>query len=102
MVPSPIRRLRGFAPRERGVGRDLPRPIDVTTLDWVRWDEAWKRIPTEKWVDAHVPPAQVRARINTSLALTEPVAAGLGVGFHSCWAGVALIRARSSSQIRSF
>lgn len=85
-----------------GYLRGLPRPLDLTTLDWVRWDDAWKRVPTERWIDEHVAPERVRARISTSLALTELVAAGLGVGFHPCWAGDADPRLERAAPPRDF
>ena len=60
------------------------RPIDPSAMDWVRWDETWRKIPPEAWIDANVAPEQIRARINTSFAMGELLAAGIGVGFHPC------------------
>ncbi len=61
------------------------RPIDPATLDWVRWDEPWRRIPPERWIAEHVPPERIRARINSSQAHRELVAGGLGVGLLACY-----------------
>ncbi len=56
-------------------------PDDLASHDWIRWGEAWRRIPPERWVDENVPKANVRAIVNTNLALVELLAAGLGLGF---------------------
>jgi DNA-binding transcriptional LysR family regulator len=61
-----------------------PDPSRLADLDWVRWEEPWRRIPPERWTDEHVPPERTRARVNTNLALVELLAAGLGVGFQLC------------------
>ena len=65
--------------------QDCPRPLDVTGLHWVRWDETGRHVPPEQWIDKHVPPELVRARINTSLAYTELIRQGIGVGFQPCY-----------------
>ncbi len=62
----------------------LSLPLDPSGVDWVRWDEVWRVLPTEAWIDAHVAPEQVRACINTSFAHTELLAAGIGVGIAPC------------------
>jgi DNA-binding transcriptional LysR family regulator len=62
-------------------------PSDLATLDWLGWEEAWRGIPPERWIAEHVDPAQVRARVNTSFAHAELIAAGLGVGFLLCYNG---------------
>jgi DNA-binding transcriptional LysR family regulator len=63
------------------------KPTELRTLDWVRWDEPFCEFPTERWVTDNVPPERVRARINTSDAMTELLAGGVGVGFKVCYAG---------------
>jgi len=57
---------------------------DLRVLDWIRWEEAWRQIPPERWIDRNVPANRVRARVNDQHALVELCAAGLGVGFHLC------------------
>ncbi|MEM6990050.1 MAG: LysR family transcriptional regulator [Myxococcota bacterium] len=57
---------------------------DLPALDWVRWEDAWRQIPPERWIDRHVPPSRVRARVNNHAALVELTAAGLGVSFEPC------------------
>jgi DNA-binding transcriptional LysR family regulator len=58
---------------------------DLSTLDWIRWGNAWRTIPPERWIDKHVPTGNVRAVVNTNLAIEELAAAGLGVGFLACY-----------------
>jgi DNA-binding transcriptional LysR family regulator len=57
---------------------------DLTRLDWIRWEEQWRQVPPEEWIERNVPPERIRARINNQAALTEMSAAGLGVGFQLC------------------
>jgi DNA-binding transcriptional LysR family regulator len=64
-----------------------PSPINPSTLEWISWEEAWRTIPPERWIAANVPPAQVRARVNTNHAIADLVAAGLGVAFMLCYTG---------------
>ena len=63
-----------------------PEDIDPSALPWVRWEERWGFFPTERWLDSHVAPDQVRARVNSSHAQTELVAAGVGVAWQPCHA----------------
>ena len=62
-------------------------PVDLSQLDWIRWDEPWRGLPTERWISANIPNERVRARVNTSLASGELVALGVGVGFKLCYVG---------------
>ena len=62
-------------------------PYELSELDWVRWDEPFRQFPTERWVDANVPPERIRARVNTSAGQAELLAGGLGVGFKICYTG---------------
>ncbi len=73
-------------------GRD--EHADPSSLDWVRWEESARDFPAERWIDSHVAPEQVRSRINTSLAHSELVAAGIGVGLQACYVGGADVRVR--------
>lgn len=57
---------------------------DLCALDWIRWEEAWRQIPPERWIEKHVSPSRVRARVNTQSAFVELCVAGLGVGFDLC------------------
>jgi len=57
---------------------------ELPAMDWVRWEEAWRQIPPERWLDKHVAPNRVRARVNNQTTHTELAAAGLGVGFYLC------------------
>lgn len=57
----------------------------MTHLHWLRWDEQWRQTAIERWVDKHVAPERVGARVDTYLAMQELVAAGVGVGFLACW-----------------
>jgi len=79
-----------------------PRPLDLAALDWVRWDEVWRQLPPERWIDAHIPAERVRARVNTSLVHTELVAAGLGVGLKVCWSADADPRLQRAAPPQDF
>jgi DNA-binding transcriptional LysR family regulator len=68
-------------------GMEVARPLDPSALPWVRWEERWNYFPAERWLDKHVSPEQVRARVNTSHAQAELVAAGVGVGIAPCYTG---------------
>ena len=57
---------------------------DLARNDWVRWDEHWRNIPPEKWIDAHIPAARIAARVNTTHFQQELIAAGVGIGFQAC------------------
>jgi DNA-binding transcriptional LysR family regulator len=77
-------------------------PIDPSAVNWVRWDESWRTLPWERWIDAHVAPEQVRARVNTSLAHGELLAAGVGVGLALCCTGDVDPRLRRASTTIDF
>ncbi len=62
-------------------------PSDLSSMEWVRWEEPFRRIPPEVWFDTHTPSARVRAQINTSLAQLELIASGAGVAFQLCFLG---------------
>lgn len=66
-------------------GGDYPEAFDPSALPWVRWEERWDFFPTERWLEAHVAPEQVRARVNSSHAQAELVAAGVGVAWQPCY-----------------
>lgn len=66
-------------------GREAP--IDVGALSWVGWDEPWHQMASERWIKANVPAENVRARVNSSLAMGALLAAGIGVGFKLCYTG---------------
>ncbi|MFT5682311.1 MAG: DNA-binding transcriptional LysR family regulator [Myxococcota bacterium] len=53
---------------------------------WIRWAEPWRGFAVEEWISANVPPAHVKAIINSNRALTALVEQGLGVGFLPCFA----------------
>ena len=57
----------------------------LTQRPWLRWDEQWRAVAIERWMDKHVAPELVGARVNTHLAMHELIAAGVGVGFLACW-----------------
>ena len=57
---------------------------DLSQLHWIRWNEAWRDTPIERWIQRHGSTNQGRAWINSGLAQTELIAAGLGVGFQLC------------------
>ncbi|MCP5066354.1 MAG: LysR family transcriptional regulator [bacterium] len=57
---------------------------ELSALNWIRWEEAWRQVPPERWIDKHVSPGRVRARVNNQSAHVELSAAGLGVGFDLC------------------
>lgn len=54
---------------------------DLASHDWIRWGDAWRRIPPERWIDENVPKANVRAVVNANLAMVELAVAGLGLAF---------------------
>jgi DNA-binding transcriptional LysR family regulator len=82
--------------------RDQPAPVDVTSLDWVGWDEPWRQVATEQWIAANVPADRVRVRVNTSLAMAALLAAGVGVGFKLCFNGDAHPQLRRAQAPRDF
>lgn len=75
---------------------------ELTALNWIRWEEGWRQIPPERWIDKHVSPSQVRARVNNQTAHTELSAAGLGVGFELCGTADADPRLRRISETFPF
>ncbi|MFT5432939.1 MAG: DNA-binding transcriptional LysR family regulator [Myxococcota bacterium] len=58
---------------------------DLARLDWIRWEEPWRTIPPERWMDDNVAGCRVVARVNTNLAMVELMAAGAGLGFQLCY-----------------
>ncbi len=60
---------------------------DLSALDWIRWEEPFRSIPPERWIDQHIPSARVAAQVNTSLAQLELTACGMGVAFQLCYSG---------------
>lgn len=66
---------------------DAPSPVAVEHLHWIRWTERWRGSAVERWIDEHVAAERVRARVDTSVAHTEMIAAGVGVGFLPCFGG---------------
>lgn len=77
-------------------------PPDYGAMDWIRWEEQWRGVPAERWVDAHAGDAPVRGRINTSHAHAELVARGLGVGVKACHTGDADPRLRRVGEVLDF
>ncbi len=75
---------------------------DLARNDWVRWDENWRNIPPEQWIDAHVPAARIAARVNTTHFQQELIAAGVGVGFQACYLADADPRLRLLARPASF
>jgi len=57
---------------------------ELAALDWLRWGEPWQRLPTERWIQDHVPAANVRAVVNSNLAMLELLYGALGVSFQLC------------------
>ena len=99
------RRLAGAAVAVYASPTYLDRLVDeaeLATLDWIRWEERWRQIPPERWIDRHVARSRVRARVNTSLAMAELAASGLGAAFHLCFTGDADPRLRRVSQPFAF
>jgi DNA-binding transcriptional LysR family regulator len=60
-------------------------PTDPKSFDWVRWDEAWRNIPPERWMDDNVAECRVQARVNTNQTMVELLASGAGAGFQLCY-----------------
>lgn len=59
----------------------------LAEMDWIRWDEHWRDIAPERWIDEHIPPNKIRARVNINSAMVELASNGLGVGFQLCYTG---------------
>jgi DNA-binding transcriptional LysR family regulator len=75
---------------------------DLARNDWVRWDEDWRNIPPEKWIDENIPKSRIAARVNTNRAHLELIAAGVGIGLQACYIADADPRVRLLARIGSF
>lgn len=58
---------------------------DLANQAWVRWQEPWRHLLVEHWVDKHYPGARVAARVDSYGALEALVASGAGVGLLTPW-----------------
>ena len=79
-----------------------PDGFNLRELDWIGWEEPWRETPIERWLSANIPPARVRARVNTNFTQKELIAAGLGAGFQVCYNGDADPRLRRISEAFDF
>jgi DNA-binding transcriptional LysR family regulator len=82
--------------------RGRPLPLDVVSEPWVRWDQTWRMVAIEQWIEGNVPPEHVRARVNTSLGISALVATGVGVAFMPCYVGDADPRFQRAAPIMDF
>ncbi len=64
-----------------------PDSTELSSLNWIRWGERWRDGQPEQWIDARIPVERTKARINSSVAHAELVAAGMGVGIMPCLSG---------------
>ena len=71
-----------YGPRKSGFDS---RGTDLGALPWIRWQEPWKHVRLETYLDERYPEARVAARVDSYAALEQLVALGVGVAALTPW-----------------